>query len=57
MAKVNFYSIIENKTNKETDLKYNLLRLFDDFLQKANIKDIDTKRKIASIRAKIEIEL
>lgn len=57
MTKVDFYNLIKDKKNKKDDLKYNLLKLFDGFLKKAKIDDDDVKKKLASIRAKIDIEL
>lgn len=57
MAKVDFYSVIEGKVDKKPDLKENLLKLFDSFLKRADIKDSEINRKLASIRAKIKIEL
>ena len=57
MAKVDFYSLIKDSTDKQKDLKYNLLKLFDGFLKKSKIKDPVINQKLASIRAKIDIEL
>lgn len=57
MTKVNFYNVIKDKQNKEADLKYNLMKLFDDFLKKAKITDEVVINKLARIRAKIDIEL
>ena len=57
MTKVDFYIVIKDKPSKEKDLKHNLLKLFDSFLKKAKIEDGEIIRKLASIRAKIDIEL
>ncbi len=57
MAKVDLFTPLRNKVNKEKDLKENLLSLFDKFLQKANIPTENLRNKLARIRAKIEIDL
>lgn len=54
---IRFYDSIEGQTDKTTDLKSNLVNLFDDLLQEGGIKDAAILSTLAQLRARVLIDL
>jgi len=55
-VKVRLFDQLQTE-DKTIDFRENLLNLFDDMLNSANITDPEKLQKLAKVRARIEIEL